>query len=52
MGTPPVFARILRSEAHFAVESNFTIYDSQDLLRAIIIKEMQLTEMFTTQTSF
>ena len=46
MGTfHSVFARILRSEAeHLGYPSNFTIYDSQDSLRAIsgIIKEMQL----------
>lgn len=46
MGTfHSVFARILRSEAeHLGYSSNFTIYDSQDSLRAIsgIIKEMQL----------
>jgi DNA helicase-2/ATP-dependent DNA helicase PcrA len=45
MGTfHSVFARILRSEAFAWVSSNFTIYDSQDSLRAIsgIIKEMQL----------
>ena len=46
MGTfHSVFARILRSEAEYlGYPSNFTIYDSQDSLRAIsgIIKEMQL----------
>ncbi|TRX35782.1 AAA family ATPase [Flavobacterium sp. ZT3R18] len=46
MGTfHSVFARILRSEAeHLGYPSNFTIYDSQDSLRAIsgIIKELQL----------
>ncbi|WP_268846701.1 ATP-dependent helicase [Flavobacterium aestivum] len=46
MGTfHSIFARILRSEAdHLGYPSNFTIYDSQDSLRAIsaIIKEMQL----------
>ena len=46
MGTfHSVFARILRSEASLlGYPSNFTIYDSQDSLRAIsgIIKEMQL----------
>jgi DNA helicase-2/ATP-dependent DNA helicase PcrA len=46
MGTfHSVFAKILRSEAdHLGYPSNFTIYDSQDSLRAIsaIIKEMQL----------
>ena len=46
MGTfHSVFARILRAEAeHLGYPSNFTIYDSQDSLRAIsgIIKEMQL----------
>ncbi|NRS87581.1 DNA helicase-2/ATP-dependent DNA helicase PcrA [Flavobacterium sp. 7E] len=46
MGTfHSVFARILRSEADkLGYPSNFTIYDSQDSLRAIsgIIKEMQL----------
>ncbi len=46
MGTfHSIFARILRSEADkLGYPSNFTIYDSQDSLRAIsgIIKEMQL----------
>ncbi len=46
MGTfHSVFAKILRSEAALlGYPSNFTIYDSQDSLRAIsgIIKEMQL----------
>ncbi|WP_348797345.1 ATP-dependent helicase [Flavobacterium adhaerens] len=46
MGTfHSVFARILRAEADkLGYPSNFTIYDSQDSLRAIsgIIKEMQL----------
>ena len=46
MGTfHSIFARILRSEASLlGYPSNFTIYDSQDSLRAIsgIIKEMQL----------
>jgi DNA helicase II / ATP-dependent DNA helicase PcrA len=46
MGTfHSVFARILRSEAELlGYPSNFTIYDSQDSLRAIsgIIKELQL----------
>jgi DNA helicase-2/ATP-dependent DNA helicase PcrA len=46
MGTfHSVFAKILRSEASLlGYPSNFTIYDSQDSLRAIsgIIKEMQL----------
>ncbi len=46
MGTfHSVFARILRSEADkLGYPSNFTIYDSQDSVRAIsaIIKEMQL----------
>jgi DNA helicase-2/ATP-dependent DNA helicase PcrA len=45
MGTfHSVFARILRSQHLLGYPSNFTIYDSQDSLRAIsgIIKEMQL----------
>ncbi|GGA73173.1 DNA helicase [Flavobacterium palustre] len=46
MGTfHSIFAKILRSEADkLGYPSNFTIYDSQDSLRAIsgIIKEMQL----------
>jgi DNA helicase-2/ATP-dependent DNA helicase PcrA len=46
MGTfHSVFARILRSEANkLGYPSNFTIYDSQDSVRAVsaIIKEMQL----------
>ena len=46
MGTfHSVFAKILRSEADkLGYPSNFTIYDSQDSVRAIsaIIKEMQL----------
>jgi DNA helicase-2/ATP-dependent DNA helicase PcrA len=53
MGTL-VFARIL-SEAHLlGYPSNFTIYDSQDSLRAILelSKKCNWTEMFTNPNKF
>jgi len=49
MGTfHSVFARILRSEAHYlGFPSNFTIYDTQDSLNVLkkVLKEMNIEEM-------
>lgn len=47
MGTPSVFARILRSEAHYlGFPSNFTIYDTQDSLNVLkkVLKDLNIDQ--------